>query len=578
MPVEFRRDSKRWYGRYQINGKRKCVPLEAVVRGVLPCPEYPRGDDAFVASKGAAQVALKKLVAQVREKRNAEEYVQQLHEIRTGRRIGSIPLPQLAAAWDVAPRKRKGSPRYVKQAHSLFERFVAFIEKGYPETETLADVTPDMAETFMQAERERGVSGRTSNAALILLRSAFKALANRANIVRNPFDGIPTVSEDTTHRKPFNQAELEAILAAAQDDDFIRPIIITGMCTAMRRGDCCTLRWGDVDLTEGFVRVKTSKTGETVEIPLLPVLQAELQRQRSRLGKKEPAANAFVFPDQVKMYRKNPDGITWRVRKIFEQAGFFDPEEEDEHEKDAKKKREPELKDVPRGELITTVRKMLAELTDDECMPEKRENMAAAFEGYMRGEGVRGTASGMGMSPSSISLYLHEIEDGTGLRVVPKRKEKRKRHRKPRAIVSTKPEGGARRVSVRDFHSFRVTWITLALSAGVPLELVQRVTGHKTTQVVLKHYFKPGRDAFKKAIESAMPTLIAGSAGPKTIDVVAEETGPYGEAPGPGELLEKVLVELSAVKSKSKRLANAIEMVTQAKQWVDQSSRFAATP
>lgn len=37
------------------------------------------------------------------------------------------------------------------------------------------------------------------------------------------------------------------------------------------------------------------------------------------------------------------------------------------------------------------------------------------------------------------------------------------------------------------FHSFRVTWIALALAAGVPSELEQRVTGHRTAVVVLKH-------------------------------------------------------------------------------------------
>ncbi len=64
---------------------------------------------------------------------------------------------------------------------------------------------------------------------------------------------------------------------------------------------------------------------------------------------------------------------------------------------------------------------------------------------------------------------------------------------------------GLRRGSVRDFHSFRVTWVTLALTAGVPLELVQRVTGHKTTDVVLKHYFRPGQEDFRLALEGAMP-------------------------------------------------------------------------
>ncbi len=72
---------------------------------------------------------------------------------------------------------------------------------------------------------------------------------------------------------------------------------------------------------------------------------------------------------------------------------------------------------------------------------------------------------------------------------------------------------GLRRASVRDFHSFRVTWVTLALTAGVPLELVQKVTGHKTADIVLKHYFQPGREAFRHALQTAMPKLLTNGQG-----------------------------------------------------------------
>jgi integrase len=67
---------------------------------------------------------------------------------------------------------------------------------------------------------------------------------------------------------------------------------------------------------------------------------------------------------------------------------------------------------------------------------------------------------------------------------------------------------GLRRASVRDFHSLRVTWVTLALTAGVPLELVQKVTGHKTAAIVMRHYFQPGREDFWQALQSAMPKLL----------------------------------------------------------------------
>ena len=51
---------------------------------------------------------------------------------------------------------------------------------------------------------------------------------------------------------------------------------------------------------------------------------------------------------------------------------------------------------------------------------------------------------------------------------------------------------------------------------GVPLELVQKVTGHKTTDIVLKHYFQPGKEAFRQALQSAMPKLLTnGQKSPK---------------------------------------------------------------
>ena len=76
------------------------------------------------------------------------------------------------------------------------------------------------------------------------------------------------------------------------------------------------------------------------------------------------------------------------------------------------------------------------------------------------------------------------------------------------SLLRVKREGSERRASVRDFHSLRVTWVTLALTAGVPLELVQKVTGHKTTDIVLKHYYQPGREDFRKTLQSAMPRLL----------------------------------------------------------------------
>jgi hypothetical protein len=132
---------------------------------------------------------------------------------------------------------------------------------------------------------------------------------------------------------------------------------------------------------------------------------------------------------------------------------------------------------------------------------------------------------------------------------------------------------GARRASTRDFHSFRVTWITLALAAGVPLELVQRVTAHKTVDVVLKHYFRPGREDFKQRILAAMPQLLTGVPDSNVIDVVAEEKIPYqtSHEPGPSEKLAEARAILEKVtgKANQERVAEAVALIEAAKGWLD---------
>jgi len=557
MPLEMRKTSKWWYGRYNVGGKVHCVNLRLEIEGKRPASiSQESSDKAFERSRGKAMEKFEAMIRDVKEKKDSAEYVQKLHEIRTGRRIDSIPLGKLSDEWDAAARKRAGSPRYVDQAHSLFNRFVGFIQKGYKDAETMADVTAAMAEAFMQSEKARGVSGRTYNAVLILLRSSFKMLAQKASLTRNPFSGIITATEDTIHRKPFTQDELQAIMTAADKDPFIRPLIVTGMCTAMRRGDCCLLRWEDVDLKERFVRVKTAKTGETVEIPMFPVLCEELT-------KLEPQKSGFVFPEQATMHLNNPQGLSYRVKCVLESAGFYDVnDDEKEKDKDKDKPIKDPLPLLPADELQERGLKVLAEIPEDAMDATKREVIKEVFKAYVGGDKLPAIAENMDISKSTVSLYLHEMERRCGVSVL--------RARKRRAEKRLGDLGGARKVglrrgSVRDFHSFRVTWITLALAAGVPMELVTRVTGHQSVDVVLKHYFRPGREDFRQAIESAMPKLLMKS------------SEPVSEAKGPNKLLEDALKGLGALQGPagkagakwSQERARIAALIRQAQTWVN---------
>jgi integrase len=237
------------------------------------------GDSAFERSRATALAKLESIVEEARSQRSSERLVEKLYEIKTGEQIKSVKLADLPAEWGKIARKRTPDERYARQCQSRLKQFADFVLGQNGKVVEIAQVTRTAARAFLDAEVKRGVTAKTWNDTLVLLRATFQHLLPAGSI--NPFSGVPTRETETVFRKPFTPEELKAILDAAQVDEFVRPVLLTGVCTAMRRGDCCLLKWSDVDLEKRFITVKTAKTGQTVSIPIFPLLFDELStRQR----------------------------------------------------------------------------------------------------------------------------------------------------------------------------------------------------------------------------------------------------------------------------------------------------------
>lgn len=480
MALIIKRTSKWWYALFKSNGRRKAVNLKVLIEGERPKSVGERGDDEFERSRGRAMSEHDRLQREFEQDRTAQRTLQNLAEIKTGTKVNFPALADLARHWEEIPRRKPPAARYATQCKITLNRFTTFVGRAQPEVSEFVAVKPATAKAFMEAEQARGVSPKTWNDTLKLLRATFRHLHPQINAGSNPFHGLVTKASETVNRTPFSDEELKRIVETCGDDVFIRQIIVTGICTAMRRGDCCLLKWDDVDLKAGFLSVKTAKTGERVDIPIFPLLAEELRQAREL----NPATD-FCFPQAALMYRSNPDGITYRVKQVLARA--LEP---------AGSELEPaiELSEIQSRGLA-----YLDRLDNDS----RAERMREVFLAYLGGLTLEQVMAKTGSSRGTVSNYLNELERETGCVIV---------RGKNRALdtnhLQTERDNGIRRASVRDFHSFRVTWITLALASGVPLELVQRVTGHRTVDVVLKHYFRPGRENLRQALSIAMPKML----------------------------------------------------------------------
>ena len=485
--VERRTGSKWWYGVYTVDGQRYAKNLRVEVRGEPPGEAVEYGSVQFEKSKSSAESELRSLLRSINSEKSTEELAQAVHQARTGgRKVKAYNLSDLPKLWKNMPRSKPVSDSHRQISLSWINDFVSYAEEHWPNVTKLDHLSPEHAQRHMRYQEKRGISPRTWNAILGTLKTA----CHRGKCAA--FDDLRQMQSATVHRVPYSPEELKAIFDAARSDPLLYPLVVTAACTAMRRGDCCRLKWEDVDLKEGFITVKTSKTGRNVDIPVSDLLREVIITNRDN-------GSDYVFPELADQYERNPKMLTTRLRKVLAKIGYYEGESEqtmlvDEYEPDELMQRaEAHFESIPTNQ--------------------KREKARRMLGAYLKGMSLCKAADFVGISKSTASAYLNEVEKATGVAFIRGKKRKVEKGTAPKlGCVHAEREQGMRKASLRDFHSFRTTWITLALCSGIPFELVQQVTGHATAEIVMEHYFKPHRAQLKKAIQRSMPNMLTAGA------------------------------------------------------------------
>jgi len=163
-------------------------------------------------------------------------------------------------------------------------------------TAKISQVSVERVEAFKTARRSSGVKAATINRDLFLLRSALKRAARQRLIGQNPFDSIDLLEERKERRvAKVLSFEQEISLLAAVNSPLLRALIVLLVNTGLRIDrEALPLKWTDLDLDEGLVAVRETKTlAGRRTIPLTEFCKQELMRWRQLTG---PEYSKFVFP------------------------------------------------------------------------------------------------------------------------------------------------------------------------------------------------------------------------------------------------------------------------------------------
>jgi integrase len=239
-----------------------------------------------------------------------------------------------------ATNRPDSGPRTLKGYSSQWSFFVEWIGREHPTIQRLASVDFKIAQEYaryllseIKITRHRrrrkkewdeekivkhSFTTNTYNKHIRTLELVFRVLAEPAGISHNPWAGISRKTENKVSRRELTVEELNTICNKATGE--LQALLVLGIYTGLRLGDCCTLRWSEVDLVRRIILRVPNKTarrkGMPVHIPIHPTLLAFLTQMPA--GKR----NGFVLPEFAEKYRNNDSDVAKEIRRFLIACGI----------------------------------------------------------------------------------------------------------------------------------------------------------------------------------------------------------------------------------------------------------------
>ncbi|MBM3760935.1 MAG: site-specific integrase [Acidobacteria bacterium] len=182
-----------------------------------------------------------------------------------------------------------------------------------------ARVTSATIANYCDTRLEAGAALATINRELSLLKRSFNLAARATPAKVHAVPHIKLFRESNIRVGFFEHGEYLAMRAALPDH--LKPVLVVGYYTGCRRGEILSMRWEQVDLMAGCIRleVNTTKNGEARVIHLAPEALEVLKLQRERTLQAHPGC-PWVF-------HYNGDKLDWFYKSWNEackRAGLVD--------------------------------------------------------------------------------------------------------------------------------------------------------------------------------------------------------------------------------------------------------------
>ena len=265
-----------------------------------------------------------------------------------------LPLADVWNSYVMSPDRNDLAKATLNSKRQVWMHFARWMEHYYLPIKDLAGVTHDMITEYLALQRADHCA-TTYNNHVCVLREIFRTLASKACFEDDPWEGVRLRPNDCHSRRELTMDELRRLLDAAKAVDVRRSrtkedsnihctptttnydsnnewykLILIGIYTGLRLGDCCRLDWSQINIAQGVIQLVPRKTRRhhqrLVTIPIHPTLGAAL------IGRDEDVAStstrhlaAFsgpVLPTIAEMYSRAHWQVSQELSRIFKAANI----------------------------------------------------------------------------------------------------------------------------------------------------------------------------------------------------------------------------------------------------------------
>lgn len=158
----------------------------------------------------------------------------------------------------------------------------------------LSQITPNMINNYKVKRRNEGVAPKTINHELGFCKHAFNIAVKEWEWIRdNPFTKVSMEKLPQPRVRWLTEEEFERLYQACGDR--LKPIVLLAVKTGMRQDNVLSLKWQEVDLSKGVIRLEHTKNGERLGLPINDTVRILLME----LNKVRHINSEYVFHDKA---------------------------------------------------------------------------------------------------------------------------------------------------------------------------------------------------------------------------------------------------------------------------------------